>query len=190
MTLDITDIKLCGVGKTKEITATGTPAGGTYAFASSDGSHATVAGNNNKGTITAVAQGPAVITVTYTVALCTPCSATANVKVCTCTQGRKYAYVIRVLTDLMGAKAKIKTRYGKLCCEIEGCSTEAAFHAVYANISNNSSGLKWAQIGFSRRRNAGYAAIIQYRRAEIQGDNYFIEMDTAHAPAEGSTHEW
>jgi len=190
VTLSPKDIKLCGAGKTKEVTATGTPAGGVYTFSSSNTSVATVAGNNNKGTITAVAQGTAVITATYTPSGCGPCTDTASVKVCTCTQGRKYAYVLLVKANLIGAKAKIKTRYGKLCCEIEGCSTDAAFHAVYANISNNSSGLKWAQVGFSRRRNAGSAAVIQYRKAEIQGDNYFIDMDTANAPTEGSTHEW
>jgi hypothetical protein len=185
-----TDIKICGAGSTKVVTATGTPAGGTYTFTSNNASSATVSGSGGRGTITAVAQGTAVVKVTYNVSGCTPCEASANVKVCTCTQGRKYAYVLLWKSDLIGAKSKIKTRYGKLCCEIEGCSTVAAFHAVYTNISNHASGLKWAQVGFSRRRNAGSTSIIQYRKAEIKGDNYYIDMDTSNAPAEGSTHEW
>src|SRR5205807_5122219 len=152
-------------------------------------------GNNNKGTIKGVAQGRVVITVTYNVAGCTPCTDTVNVKVCTCTPRagdlRWYAAAgPKSIANLIGAKTKIKTRYGKLCCEIEGCSTDDAFHAVYTNISNETGALKWAQVGFSRRRNRGSAAIIQYRKAEINGDNYFIDMDTAGAPAEGTTHEW
>ena len=123
VSLNPKDIKLCGAGSTKEVTATGTPAGGVYTFSSSDTSVATVAGNNNKGTITAVAQGTAVITVTYNVSGCTPCTDTASVKACTCTEGRKYAYANISKANLVGTKAKIKTRYGKLCCEIESCST-------------------------------------------------------------------
>jgi hypothetical protein len=190
VTLTPADVKICGAGSTKVVTAAGTPAGGSYTFSSSDASHASVSGSGDRGTITAVAQGTAVVKVSYTVSGCTPCEATVNAKVCTCTEGRKYAYVLITKAKLIGARSKIKTRYGKLCCEIEGCSTVDAFHAVYTNISNHDSGLKWAQVGFSRRRNAGSAAIIQYRKAEIQGDSYFIDMDTAHAPAEGSVHEW
>src|SRR5262249_25026921 len=153
-----------------EVTATGTPGGGTYTF-SSNSAVASVAGNNNKGTITAVAQGTAAITVTYNVSGCTPCTDTVTVKVCTCTPGRKYSYARKSLANLIGGKAKIKTRYGKLCCEIEGRSTDAAFHAVYTNVSNETGATKWAQVGFSRRRNAGSTAIIQYRKAEVQGNN-------------------
>jgi hypothetical protein len=190
VTLTPGNVVICGAGSTAVVTAAGNPAGGSYTFSSSDSSRAGVSGTGDRGTITAAAQGTAVVTVTYNVSGCTPCTATANVKVCTCTQGRKYAFVRLLRANLVGARCRIKTRYGKLCCEIEGCSTVSAFHAVYANISNHESGMKWAQVGFSRRRNAGSTAIIQYRKAEIQGDNYFIDMDTANAPAEGSTHEW
>lgn len=124
VTLTPADIKLCGAGKTQEVTATGNPGGGTFAFSSSDGAVATVAGASNKGTITSVAHGAAVITVTYTVAGCTPCTATVTAKVCTCTPksagGRYYAYARKSVANVIGIKAKIKTRYGKVCCEDEG----------------------------------------------------------------------
>src|SRR6185503_18511158 len=148
------DIKLCGVGKTKEVTATGTPGGGAYAFKSSADSVASVAGNNEKGTISAVAQGAAVITVTYSTAGCTPCTDTVTVKVCTCTPksagGRWYANAKKSVSKLIGVKAKIKTRYGKICCEDEGCSTETGYHVVYINVSNTSGSVKWAQTGYGR----------------------------------------
>lgn len=191
VTLSASDLKICGAGSTGQITATGTPSGGTFSFSSSDTGVASVRNTAGTATITGVAQGRGVvITVTYTVATCTPCTATATVRVCTTTPGRKYAYMQKRATNLIGTKTKIKTRYAKLACEIEGCSTSAAFHAAYANISNSSSGLKWAQVGVSRRRNAGSSSIIQYRKAEVQGDNYVIDMDTANAPAEGAEHVW
>jgi Bacterial Ig-like domain (group 2) len=198
VTLSPKDLKICGAGSTKDITATGNPSGGTYTFSSSDNSIASVAGTGNKGTITVVAQGTVVITVTYVVSGCTPCRDTANVKVCTCTPkaggGRYYSHAgPKDVDDLIGVKAKIKTRYGKLCCEDEGCSTVDAFHVVYVNISNNSAGLIWAQTGWGRERNAGSAAIKKYRYAEMRGtpdsppsNNY----DTGNAPADGSTHEY
>jgi hypothetical protein len=113
-----------------------------------------------------------------------------SVRTCTCTPGRKYAYAYKSIANLIAGRTNLKTRYAKLCCETEGCSTVAAFHATYVNISNETSGQKWAQTGVSRRRNAGSTAIIQYRKAEIQGNTYTINMDTAHAPAEGSIHEY
>jgi hypothetical protein len=181
---------ICGAGKTATVTAAGTPATGSFSWKSSDETIVTVSGTGTTVTVKGLKAGKATLTVSYTTGSCAPCKDSVPVRVCTCTQGRKYAYTMIVKANLGGAKAKIKTRYGKLCCEIEGCSTDAAFHATYANISNNSHGLKWAQVGFSRRRNAGSSAIIQYRKAEIQGEHYFIDMDTANAPSEGSTHEW
>ena len=191
VTVRPTPVNLCGAGRTQVLTATGTPAGGTFSWSSSATAVATVTGSGNTATVRGVAAGIAIITVTYNVAGCPPCTNTVRVKVCTCTLGRKYAFAAKNVAQLIGGKASIKTRYGRLCCEIEGCSTESAFHAVYENISYEGGGLKkWAQVGFSRRRNAGGTAVIQYRKAEIQGDRYFIDMDTAHAPAEGSVHEW
>jgi hypothetical protein len=195
VTLSPKDIKLCGAGKTKEVTATGSPAGGTYTFSSSDASIATVTGASNKGTIKAVAQGKIVVTVTYTSSGCAPCTDTANVSVCTCTPkgggGRFYAHAgPKDVADLIGIKAKIKTRYGKVCCEDEGCSTDSAYHVVYANISNSAGTLQWAQTGYGRERNPGSAAAKKYRYAEMNGSAYLVKYDTDNPPAEGSVHEY
>jgi hypothetical protein len=195
VTLSPKDIKLCGAGKTKEVTATGTPAGGTFTFSSSDPAVATVVGNNNKGTITSVGQGTAVITGTYTAAGCPPCTDTVTVKVCTCTPhaggGRFYTHAgPKFVANLIGVKAKIKTRYGKVCCEDEGCSTVDAYHVAYANVSNNSAALKWAQTGYDRHRNAGGVAVVKCRYAEMNGNAYKVNFDTANPPAEGSVHEY
>ena len=195
LSLSTKDLKICGAGTTKEITATGTPAGGTYAFSSGDPAVATVAGSGNKGTVTAVKQGRAVITVTYSPPGCAACTDTANVKVCTCTPrsggGRYYAHAgPKTVAKLIGVSAKIKTRYGKVCCEDEGCSTQTGYHVVYVNISNSAGALKWAQCGWGRERNAGSTAIKSYRYAEMNGDNYKVNYDTSHAPAEGSSHDY
>jgi Bacterial Ig-like domain (group 2) len=195
VTLSPKDVKLCGAGKTKDVTATGTPGGSSYAFSSSDSAVATVAGSGNKGTITAVKQGTAVITVTCTVAGCTPCKDTATVKVCTCTPkgggGRYYAHAgPKNVANLIGVKAKIKTRYGKVCCEDEGCSTVDAYHVAYANVSNNSGTLMWAQTGYDRHRNAGGTAVVSCRYAEMNGNTYKVNFDTSHPPSEGSVHEY
>lgn len=195
VTLSPKDVKICGKDKTKDVTANGTPGGGTYSFKSSDTAVATVTGSGNKGTIKGVKQGTATITVTYNVAGCSPCTDTATVKVCTCTPksggGRYYAYAgPKNVAKLIGVKAKIKTRYGKVCCEDEGCSTDSAYHVVYANISNNAGDLRWAQTGWGRERSPGSASIKKYRYAEMKGDAYKVNYDTANAPAEGSTHEY
>jgi hypothetical protein len=195
VTLAPKDIKLCGAAKTQVVTATGTPAGGTYAFSSGDNAVASVAGSGNKGTITAVKQGTAVIAVTYSATGCTPCRDAATVKVCTCTPksggGRYYSHAgPKNVSKLIGASAKIKTRYGKVCCEDEGCSTDTGYHVVYVNVSNNSGAVKWAQTGWGRERNAGSAAIKKYRYAEMNGDDYKVNYDTGNAPAEGSVHAY
>jgi Bacterial Ig-like domain (group 2) len=173
---------------TGTLTATGTPAGGTYAWSSSDTTVATVAGSGATATVTQVAPGRATITVTYSPPACSPCSATAAATTCKCTFGRKYAHADKRAANLIAGRTRIKTRWGKLCCE--GCGTTDAVAAAYVNISNSSSGVKWAQVGYSRRRNPGSTSVIQYRKAEIQGNGYNITMDTANAPAEGSVHEW
>ena len=78
VTLTPADIKICGAGSTSVITAVGTPAGGTYSFSSSNASRASLSGTGDRGTITAVAQGRAVVKVIYNVSGCPPCEATVN----------------------------------------------------------------------------------------------------------------
>ena len=195
ITLSPKDVTICEAGSKKTLTATGTPAGGSYTFTSSDPSIATVTASGNKGTVEVVKHGKVVITATYSPSGCAPCSDTANVKVCTCTPkaggGRYYAHAgPKTIAKLIGASAKIKTRYGKVCCEDEGCSTKSAYHVVYVNISNNAGDLKWAQTGYGRERNPGSSTIKKYRYAEMKGDSYKVNYDTSHAPAEGSVHTY
>jgi len=195
VTLSPKDIKICGANKTKEVTATGTPGGGSFAFGSGDTAVATVTGNANKGTIKSKGQGKTAIKVTYNAPGCSPCTDTVDVKVCTCTPkgggGRYYAYAgPKSIAKLIGGKAKIKTRYGKVCCENEGCSTENAYHVVYVNVSNNSGDLRWAQTGWGRERSGGSAAVKKYRYAEMKGDVYKVNYDTGNAPVDGTSHEY
>jgi len=89
---------------------------------------------------------------------------------------------------VVGVSASIKTRYGKICCEPS--SNVAGYQVVYANISETTSGLKWAQSGWGRERNAGTTTITKYRYAEMQGNTYLVKYDTANAPAEGASHTY
>lgn len=190
VTLSPADVKLCGVGNTRDVIATGTPSGGTYSFSSSDTAVATVSGSGDTGTITAVAQGTAVITVTYNVSGCMPCTDTVTANVCVCTPAspatRHYAFAQKRATNLTGGKATIKTRYGKLCCEHMGC-TDLAKNNAYVNISN---GGKWAQTGYRRIRNAGSTTYTKMRYTEMNGSVYKRKDDTPGAPAEGSSHDY
>mgnify|MGYP000851767455 FL=1 len=112
---------------------------------------------------------------------------TAELKLCECTSGRKYAYAYKSVSEVIGVKAKIKTRYGKLCCESKS-GTDSAYHVVYANVSNSSGSLIWAQTGFGRERNEGSTSISSYRYAEMKGSTYKVNYDKSAAPSEGSTH--
>lgn len=181
-------LNVCGAASTGRLTATGSPPGGSYAWRSSDTSVATVAPAGATATVTAVAAGRANVVVTYTPAGCSPCTDTVNVRVCTCTGGNHYAYAMKTVAHLNGAKARIKTRYGKLCCEAEGCGTAHALHCTYVNISNESGAVRWAQTGYGRERNAGSAAIAEDRYAEMQGNVY--QIIKVPAPAEGTVHEY
>jgi hypothetical protein len=191
VTLSPKNVSLCGAGKTQEVTANGSEAGGSYSFASSDAAIATVTGADKKGTITSVAQGSAQITVTFTGACGVSRKDAASVKVCTCTPksggGRWYAYALKNVAKLIGVRGKIKARYGKVCCE--GCGTGSAYHVVYANITYGPT-FKWAQTGYGKERNPGSAAIKTYRYAEMNGDVYKVNYDTSNPPSEGSTHSY
>jgi len=191
VTLSPKDVKLCGAGKTADVTASSTPSGGTYSFSSSDTGVATVAGSSNKGTITGVKQGTATIKVTCTVPGCTPCTDTATVKVCTCSPksggGRYYAYASKSDTNITAGKATIKTHYGKLCCEHLGC-TDLAKNNAYVNVLG--AGRTWAQTGYRRIRNAGSSTYTKMRYTEMNGAVYKRKDDTPGAPAEGSSHEY
>jgi len=190
VTLNAKDIKICGANKTRDVKATGTPGGGSYTFSSGDPDVASVTGSDDTGTIKAKKQGTSTIKVTYNVAGCSPCTDTAVVKTCICNPksggGRFYAYAQKSKANLNGGKAKIKTHYGKLCCEDMGC-TDLGKNNAYVNIS---SGGKWAQTGYRRIRNDGSTTYTKMRYTEMNGAVYKRKDDTAGAPAEGTTHEY
>jgi hypothetical protein len=64
---------------TDTLTAIGNPGGGAFAWASSDPSVVSVSGDGNECTVERRNHGSVVITVTYTVGKCTPCTDTATV---------------------------------------------------------------------------------------------------------------
>ncbi|HUB47733.1 MAG TPA: Ig-like domain-containing protein [Acetobacteraceae bacterium] len=67
-----------GGGQTENVTATGTPAGGTFTWTTGDGSVATAAGAGNTATVRGGAAGSTTVTVTYQVSGCT-CTASVPV---------------------------------------------------------------------------------------------------------------
>ncbi|MBN1843971.1 MAG: Ig-like domain-containing protein [Deltaproteobacteria bacterium] len=191
VTLSPKPLNICGAGTTKDVTATGSPGGGSFNWQSSDTGVATVSGTESTVSVEGVAAGKSILTVTYNVEGCTPCTDDTDIKVCTCTAGRKYAYGKESVADVIGIKGKIKTRYGKVCCEDEGCSTTDAYHVVYANITNDAgASMIWAQTGYGRERNGGSTAIKTYRYAEMNGSGYKVNYDNSNAPAEGATHTY
>ncbi len=178
---------ICGTGK-KTFTATADQPGGAFDWSSSDTSVLTVAGSGKTAEATGVATGKKKIKVTFRGDGCT-CSADADVTVCVATQGRHYANAKKSVADAIGVSAKIKTRYGKLSCEDEGCK-HAAYHVVYVNVtgSSDSGDMIWAQTGYGRERTDGDASIKKYRYAEMNGDVYKVKYDSGNPPAEGSSH--
>ncbi len=183
-------LKICGAAPSGTLTATGTPGGGGFAWSSDNTAVATVSGSGATATVTGVATGNANITVTYSPSGCGPCTDTVPVKVCICTPvaggGRLYAYAHKSVANLTGAKAKIKTRWGKVCCEDLPC-TEVGKKNAYVNISRAGS---WAQTGYRRLRNAGSSTPSNMRYTEMNGSVYKRKDETATAPAEGSVHEY
>ena len=185
-------LSLCNTA-TGTLTANGTPAGGTFSWTSSNTSAATVSASGATTTVTNVVAGNSTVTVTYSPPGCPPCTATATVTTCKCTPkpggGRYYSNAKKSEASLVGISAKIKTRYGKVCCE--GCATVTGYAVVYVNITRNPSGdQKWAQTGYGRERNPGSSAINKYRYAEMNGSTYKVKYDTDNPPAEGSFHTY
>jgi outer membrane protein OmpA-like peptidoglycan-associated protein len=193
ISLDPSPLMICGTSS-KKVKATGKPAGGGFTWSSSDPAIATVTGAVDEGTVKGKKAGKTKIKVAYAAPGAT-CSAEIDARVCMCTpkdggSGRYYAFAYKNVADVIGVRAKIKTRYGKVCCEIEDCSTKTGYHVVYANISNSAGTLIWAQSGWGRERNDGSKTIKQYRYAEMNGKAYQVNYDTGNAPAEGSVHHY
>jgi hypothetical protein len=106
----------------------------------------------------------------------------------TCTdEGRKYAGASKVVANLIAIKSSLRTRYGKLCQEPTG--TAAAFSSAWESVNGGPE--IWAQSGFSRDRGAGVTTITTCRYSETNGARgWQFAFDFAHAPAEGTTHEY
>jgi len=84
VTLSPKPLVVCVCGscyQTEVLTATGSPAGGTYTWQSSDSSIATATGSGNTATVKGVAPGVATITVTYNAPGCGPCTDTVKITV-------------------------------------------------------------------------------------------------------------
>ena len=188
VTVSPSPVNLCNTTKSKAVTATGSPAGGSFSWTVDDPAIAKISGSGKTVQIQGVKQGRTKIKVKYSVG-CT-CTDEADVRVCTCSpaphKGRYYATGHKSVTDPIGVRAKIKARYGKVCCEDEGCSTLDSYNVVYANVSHEKGKLIWAQTGFGRERQPGTTTINKYRYAEMNGSAYKVNYDTANAPGEGS----
>ena len=191
VTITPSPVKICDTKTAKQVTATSVPSGGSFTWTSEDTKIATVSGSGKTANVKGVKQGKTKIKVVCQVAGCT-CSAEADVSVCTCTPaaggGRHYCTGHKVVAKPIGVRAKIKTRYGKVCCEDEGCATLDSYNVVYANVSGNAGKLIWAQTGFGRERQPGTTTINKYRYAEMNGGTYQVKYDKDNSPAEGSVH--
>jgi outer membrane protein OmpA-like peptidoglycan-associated protein len=191
VTIAPSPVKICNTKTAKTVTATVVPAGGSFTWTSVDPKIATVTGSGKTASVKGVKQGQTTIKVECKGAGCT-CSAEVDVSVCTCTPapggGRHYTSGFKTVTKPIGVRAKIKTRYGKVCCEDEGCSTLASYNVVYANVSGKAGKLIWAQTGFGRERQPGTTTINTYRYAEMKGATYHVKYDSDNPPGEGSTH--
>src|SRR5579884_1939786 len=199
VTLNPSPVKICDTTTKKNVTAAGTPAGGSFAWSIDDAKIGTVAGSGKTAKVQGKSPGKTKVKVTYSVSGCS-CSAEADVSVCTCTpapnDGRHYTSAHKGIAGAIGVRAKIKTRYGKVCCEDEGCSKLDSYNVVYANITNtthtaaSTAKMIWAQSGFGRERDAGTTNINKYRYAEMKGGGaaYKVLYDKANPPAEGTVH--
>ena len=70
---------------------------------------------------------------------------TANCRQVCCTPGHFYVLAKRYVSSLLGAKAKIKTRYGAMCSETADTTISCAFADVSYEFQG---GQYWAQSGF------------------------------------------
>jgi hypothetical protein len=184
--LDKSELSFCQTAANETIQATGSPFGGAYSWEIADPSVASVADNGDTAIIAPLKVGKTDVTVTYKRGDLSAIKK-AVVMVCTCTPGRKYAYAKKEMTGLIGVKAKIKTRRGKVAGEAMKCSKAEAYYVAYANISGTLNGqLAWAQTGFGRERNAGSSDIKTYRYAEMNGNVYKVKYDNANAPLDRS----
>jgi hypothetical protein len=103
---------------------------------------------------------------------------------------RWYAGAQKAVPNLLGCKATIDTFAMRLPCE--GSATYTAFTTIWTGVTKADIS-KWGQIGITRRRTAGGAAINQYLKYEVKAGpaaaDYHLEFG-AGFPAVGTTQEY
>jgi hypothetical protein len=119
---------------------------------------------------------------------------------CTCVPrpiNKRRSWGEQRITNIVGISAKIKTRYGTLCCE--GESTQEAASLAFVNILlllPNQQGFLWAQMGYKRARlNDGTTTVKNYLYAEfdalISNEHTKVHQnDASKAPADGEEVEY
>ncbi len=105
---------------------------------------------------------------------------------------RWYAGASKHVPRLLGCKATIDTFPMNLPCE--GTATYEAFTTVWTGVTKGDI-TKWGQIGITRRRSSGAAAVVQYLKYEVQaGPNPADYHNTIHNdpgfPVVGTTQEY
>ncbi len=106
--------------------------------------------------------------------------------------GYWYAGAGKSRPRLLGSKATIDTFDMRLPCE--GTATFDSFSTVWTGIVKNAAVRKWGQIGITRRRNAGSAAIVEYLKFEVmagavRATDYHLRQEPGF-PAIGTTQEY
>ncbi|MEP7343637.1 MAG: hypothetical protein ABI877_00160 [Gemmatimonadaceae bacterium] len=103
---------------------------------------------------------------------------------------RWYSGVTKDVARLIGCKAKIDTFQMRVACE--GTATYNAFTTVWTGITKADVS-KWGQIGITRRRTSGVAAVVQYIKCEVKAGpsaaDYHLEQAPGF-PANGTTQEY
>jgi hypothetical protein len=91
-----------------------------------------------------------------------------------CTPGYYYATAFKDSVSAIGARAKIKSRYGDLCRGGQGSLTSYAHSCVYVNI-NDANG-SWVQSGFIKRRDSLTIGWNIGRYSEASAGDFFIRI--------------
>jgi hypothetical protein len=108
--------------------------------------------------------------------------------------GHWHAGAIKARTRLIGCKATIETHSMRLPCE--GTATFDAFSTVWTGITKTpvNTHKKWGQIGITRRRTSGVAAVVEYLKFEVSAGlarpaDYYRRQEPGF-PAVGTTQEY
>ncbi|MEX6688086.1 hypothetical protein QTN47_11305 [Danxiaibacter flavus] len=114
---------------------------------------------------------------------------------CTATAIYRHAGAIKTVANLIACKATIQRHPMTLACEPN--ATFSTFSTVWTGITKNDIS-KWAQMGLTRRRSAGSAAISEYIKCETKAGPAAADYDNTITPpagfpafpAVGTTHDF